>query len=212
MTEDEPYQEEPISVPRRYARALLLWLPAAALALCMGLALLLPALQQPSVPLTGAGLPHAPTLTPDLLHKMTPEPAPSLAPGLTYKEVAATHLRSCSPAFHDVLLLEEAAHHTPNFDPDALWREDIAQAMALFQQDCSPLGALPAAPASYDEADRWLKLAAGEVDSAAEAFAGMLAQDDFSRIGALAEQLYKFAEYTQNAETIIDRLEDREDI
>jgi hypothetical protein len=114
-------------------------------------------------------------------------------------------------AFHDFFLIEQVAIHEPELIRNNAWRDQAAGAMFVFQRDCSPLGSLPPAPSAYDEADRWLKLAAGEVDSASSRFDTMLVENDSEQITEIAGHMLRFIEFTHNAERIIDFLEERKE-
>lgn len=203
---------------RRYLRALLIWVPLAACAACLVVALVaLPSMDNPLLPVTGGrapvhDIPVAPTLTPGPTRQ--PEPAPVVPPNtiFSYKEEALSRLADCSSAFHDFFLIEQLALHQPEMIQEENWRSQASTAMQFFEHDCAPLGEMQDVPTAYGEVDRWLKLAAGEVDSASGVFHDMLDAQDMRQIGVITDHMLRFIEFTHNAESIIDRLERRKQI
>lgn len=210
---DGVFYEEPVTRPaarRTFVVRMLAWLPMAFFAACLVLAMLAQPLARavPNVPVTGGSLPPAPTLTPG------GEPVLRLSEGvgLSYKEIAAARIHECTMAFHEFFILERMATNHPDMVSSDSWRSDAQIAMDDFESGCAPLGTLPDAPHAYAEADRWLKLAAGEVNSASTRFALLIEDSDAAHIEVIGEHVMKFLEFTHNAELIIDRLEERKEL
>lgn len=223
---DEDLPEEGQALPERprpgaaarVLRAVLLWAPIAACIACLAAAYFsLPRERAPGLPVTGDGLPPpAPTLTPGT-PPAAPQPTqrpdePDSPRPTSYKFEAIRRLEDCTLSFHSFFMIEQVAIHNPGLIDNEAWREEATGAMLAFEEDCALLRALPPAPAAYDEADRWLKLAAGEADSTSTRFRAMLSDNDHSQVFEIADHMLRFIEYTSNAERIFQLLEERKEI
>jgi len=207
---DLPPQTAPESNVRSgYRRALLLWLP---LLLCAGCLLFVAVQQQrqfaSNIPVTGDPL-APPTPTTDETDEPLPPRRLPADPGLSYKEEAVLRLRTCGESFHAFFVLEQFAIHQPELAASAEWQRDAARTMDAFRDDCLPLGAMPFVPNAYQDVDRWMKLAAGEVSPAADGFAVLLDSGGSERQDEVIDHLLRFIEYTRKAQDLIDRLDRR---
>ena len=217
------YYDDPDTVPIRtrthFIRRFLAWLPLAFFAACMVTALIAQPLTRAVAPMPVTGsraLPPAPTLTPgtNRAERFVPPQPDEAQPGLSlpYKEIITTSISDCTIAFHEFFILERMAVNRPEMIISETWREEAQAALHVFQQGCAQLGTLPDAPSAYVEADRWLKLAAGEIDTVSLRFDALMDDNDADQITLISTHMMKFLEYTRNAEIIIERLEERKEI
>lgn len=208
----EEQDEEEEESPRRFLRALLVWLPLLACAACLVFTTVQPALFNPSIPVTGRDPLAPPTPSPGESPFPAPDhPAPAV-PGLPYREEALLRLNMCTDSFHAFFMIEQTAIHQPDLANASGWQEDAARTVEGFREDCQPLGAISTVPTAYEDVDRWLKLAAAEVAPAADSFSAMLDSASASHQDDALDHLLRFMEYTRKAQDLMERLDRRKQI
>ena len=131
-------------------------------------------------------------------------PSPTQPPGENsgYGAEARLRLAGCNQAFHTFFMLVQAGAGDPAVQPA------LEQAVADFREQCALLSSLPTAPPRYADVDRWLKLAATEVDPAADLLAQALEARTDLLYGPAGERLARFITYIAHAEAALSQMED----
>lgn len=203
---------------RRIWRALALVVPSLACALCLALAVMFvetqlapPAQVQVEVPVTGA---ETPTPSPTLTAPPVPERSPVqiLTPADDYGVEAELRLALCDEAFEHFFILQHLAAMDPGLIRNNEWRTDAEDAVEIFQRDCALAEGLPDAPSVYSEVDHWMRLAATEVDPAAEKFAIAVDQKQSDGLFETSIHLARFFEYTAHAHAAMQAIRLRREI
>lgn len=161
------------------------------------------------MPVTGG-----PTATPPVI--LTPtldeQPAPDQPRSSDYGLEVEMRLSLCSEAFQHFFVIQHLVNMQPGLVGDDGWRTDAQDAVAVFQRDCALDEDLPQAPAAYSEVDRWMRLAATEVDPAAESFASVLDSQALDGLSTTSDHLERFYVYTMHAEEAIRLIRNRREI
>jgi hypothetical protein len=220
---DDDLHESPPTPPGRMSRRLaVVWmvLPLLVCAGCMAMTLLalLPG-EQPliPIPITGGEPRMPPTPLPDLFpppmaEQDVPPGVPTLSPGLWYRAEMERRLEKCYASFNDVYMLEQIAFYQPMMLHNEDYRGEVVETVQIFRQACEQLGSLPQAPHSLREVDIWLKLAAAEVGPAADSFSALVENDEPGALQRTVNHLFNFVEYARNAESALERLNERKEI
>lgn len=223
--EDHPYTTQTIRKRARAGTFLLVIAPFVMVAACIGLGALAfgwlgeraaasllqnraGAVPQPfGIPVTGR---EAPSPQPDETGEQTYVPA-------AYLLLAQEHMAACFVSFGAFVDLEQLVFEDPALFQDEQYHQNAQQAADLFREDCHALHGLPDAPPAYRELDLWLRRSADEAGLAADNFSQAL---EAGRSGVFAsrsmhltvEHLLNFIDYTHNAASVLEMLNQRRDL